>query len=100
VVLRQPPPVPVTYFLEKPFQNWRRGSQEMVGVVRLELDYRLDVGQLRAEFNRILLAGPGKSLWNRRLAKVQVTDTAAGRATVRHLASADGSDDALFGVAL
>jgi small-conductance mechanosensitive channel len=85
--------VPVTYFLEKPFQNWSRGGQDTVGVVLFDLDYRIDVGQLRTEFERIL-SGPGKPLWNGRLAKVQVTDTAEGTATVRLLASAATSDDA------
>jgi small-conductance mechanosensitive channel len=85
--------VPVSYFLEKPFQNWSRGSQDMVGVVLLQLDYRVDVGQMRAEFTRIL-SGPGKPLWNGRLAKLQVTDTADGTATLRLLASANSSDDA------
>jgi small-conductance mechanosensitive channel len=85
--------LPVSYFLEKPFQNWSRGSQDMVGVVLLELDYSVDVAQMRAEFTRIL-SGPGKSLWNGRLAKLQVTDTADGTATLRLLASADAADDA------
>jgi len=85
--------LPVSYFLEKPFQNWSRGSEDSVGVVLLALDYRVDVGQLRAEFDRIL-SGPAKSLWNGRLAKVQVTDTSEGRATVRFLGSADSSEAA------
>ena len=63
----------------------------MVGVVLLQLDYSVDVAQMRAEFTRIL-SGPGKSLWNGRLAKLQVTNTADGTATLRLLASADSSD--------
>ena len=85
--------LPVTYFLEKPFQNWSRGSLDMVGVVLLQLDYSVDVGQMRAEFTRIL-SGPGKSLWDGKLAKVQVTDIGDGTATLRLLASANSSDDA------
>jgi len=85
--------VPVTYFLEKPFQNWSRGGQDMVGVVLLELDYRVDVKAVRTELERIL-QGPGKPLWNGRLSKVQVTDTTEGTATVRILASAATADDA------
>jgi small-conductance mechanosensitive channel len=85
--------LPVSYFLEKPFQNWSRGSEDSVGVVLLQLDYTVDVAQLRAELDR-LLAGPAKALWNGRLGKVQVTDTSEGTATVRLLASASTSDDA------
>jgi small-conductance mechanosensitive channel len=85
--------LPVTYFLEKPFQNWSRGSPDMVGVVFLQLDYSVDVGQMRAEFARIL-SGPGKSLWNGQVAKAQVTDIADGTATLRLLASANSADEA------
>jgi small-conductance mechanosensitive channel len=31
--------VPVTYFLEKPFQNWTRASSSLLGTVFLNLDY-------------------------------------------------------------
>jgi small-conductance mechanosensitive channel len=85
--------VPVSYFLEKPFQNWSRGEVDSVGVVLLFLDYRADVAQLRAEFER-LLSGPAKPLFNGRLAKVQVTDTSEATATVRFLATAATSDEA------
>jgi small-conductance mechanosensitive channel len=85
--------LPVSYFLEKPFQNWSRGSQDMVGVVFLQLDYSVDVGLVRAEFDRIL-RGPGKALWNGSEAKVQVTDTADGVATLRFTARGNTADDA------
>ncbi len=84
--------VPVSYFLEKPFQNWSRGTADMVGVVLLQLDYRVDVAALRQELDRIL-AGPGKPLWNGRLAKVQVVEATAETATVRILVSAANADD-------
>lgn len=79
--------VPVTYFMEKPFQNWTREGLDLVGVVLLQLDYRVDVDALRTELDRIL-AGPAKSLWNGRLARVQVTEVLEQTVTVRILASA------------
>lgn len=79
--------LPVSYFLEKPFQNWSRELSDLVGAVLLQLDYRVEVGQVRAELDRIL-QGPGKPLWNGRVAKVQVTDSSEATATVRLLASA------------
>jgi len=84
--------LPVSYFLEKPFQNWSRGSADMVGAVLLQLDYRVDMEKVREEFDRIL-AGPGKGLWNGRLAKVHVIDATEQAATVRLLASAPTPDD-------
>jgi len=85
--------LPVSYFLEKPFQNWSRGNVDMLGAVLLQLDYRVDMAQVRAEFERIL-AGPGKSLWNGRVAKAHVVDSTDVTATVRLLASAANSDEA------
>lgn len=79
--------VPVTYFMEKPFQNWTREGLDLVGAVLFQLDYRVDVDALRMELERIL-AGPAKSLWNGRLARVQVTEALEQTVTVRILASA------------
>jgi small-conductance mechanosensitive channel len=79
--------LPVSYFLEKPFQNWSRESSDLLGSVLLQLDYRVDVAQVRAELDRIL-EGSGKPLWNARVAKVQVTDSSEATATVRLLVSA------------
>jgi small-conductance mechanosensitive channel len=86
--------VPVSYFLEKPFQNWSRGDVDSVGVVLLPVDVRADVGQLRAEFERLLSEPPAKALFNGRLKKAQVTDATGATATVRFLASAANADDA------
>ncbi len=73
---------PVSYFLEKPFQNWTREGLDMLGVVLLQVDYRADFDALRAELDRVL-AGPGKALWSGRLAQLQVTDSSQQTATVR-----------------
>jgi small-conductance mechanosensitive channel len=85
--------LPVSYFLEKPFQNWSRQQVEMLAMVLLQLDYRVEVEAVRAEFDRIL-AGPAKSLWTGRTAKVQVTDFSEVTATVRLVASAADADAA------
>jgi small-conductance mechanosensitive channel len=85
--------LPVSYFLEKPFQNWTREPVEMLAMVLLQLDFRVEVGAVRAEFDRIL-NGPAKALWTGRLAKVQVTDSSEATATVRLVASATDADSA------
>ena len=46
--------VPITYFLEKPFQNWSKGSPETRGVVTLAVDHLADIDAFRAELRRIL----------------------------------------------
>src|SRR3984957_2416147 len=55
--------VPISYFLEKPFENWIRRTPELLGTVFLHFDYHLPVNELRKEFLRYLDAHPG---WDRR----------------------------------
>ena len=85
--------IPVTQFLEKPFQNWSKGSAEMVGVVFLQLDWTADVDVLRKELDRVLGA-EGKGLWDGKLAKVQVVETSERTMQLRVLVG--GSVDSLF----
>ncbi len=35
--------LPITYFIEKPFQNWTRVSAELLGTVFLYLDYNIPI---------------------------------------------------------
>jgi hypothetical protein len=39
--------VPVTYFLEKSFQNWTRSSTNILGTVMLYVDYTVPVPKTR-----------------------------------------------------
>lgn len=64
--------LPITYFIEKPFQNWTRVSADLLGTVFLYVDYTVPVQELRAELDRIL---EGHPLWDRKVKGVQVTDT-------------------------
>ena len=40
--------VPITYFIEKPFQNWTRTSADILGTVFLQVDYGVPVDAVRA----------------------------------------------------
>jgi small-conductance mechanosensitive channel len=77
--------VPVTYFLEKSFQNWTRTSVELLGTVELYVDYSMPLDALRAELTRILEAS---KLWDRRVNVLQVTDAREHAVQVRALVSA------------
>jgi len=77
--------VPMTHFLERPFQNWTRTSSEMLGTVILALDYSIPVRPLREELTRILQRCPQ---WDRRVNVLQVTDTREHTVEVRALVSA------------
>lgn len=83
--------LPITYFIEKPFQNWTRVSAEILGTVFLYLDYLAPVERLREELTSLLEQDP---LWDRRVNVVQVTDNKLDTIEVRFLMSARTSGDA------
>lgn len=64
--------LPINYFLEKPFENWSRGSADLVGRVLLHLDYAAPVGAIREELRGILEQSPH---WDRRTWALHVTDS-------------------------
>jgi small-conductance mechanosensitive channel len=77
--------VPITYFIERPFQNWTRTSADILGTVFLSVDYSVPLDALRAELTRILEASP---LWDRKVNVLQVTEAKERSVEVRVLVSA------------
>lgn len=77
--------LPVGYILEKPFQNWTRGSSDLLGTVLLYADYTVPVDDLRAELVSVLKQTP---LWDQRVQGVQVTNLTTDAVEVRVLVSA------------
>lgn len=63
--------VPLSYFIEKPFQNWTRSSASILGSVLLWMDYSVPVAQLRPALQRIVESCPN---WDGRFWNLQVTD--------------------------
>jgi small-conductance mechanosensitive channel len=84
--------VPITQFVEKPFQNWSRVSTELLGTVMLYLDYQAPMGELRKELKRLVKNNPK---WDKRVCGLQVTDTKEHVIEVRALVS--GSDPGKLG---
>jgi small-conductance mechanosensitive channel len=82
--------VPLTYFIEKPFQNWTRRSSDLLGTAFLYVDYSVPVDELRYEFTRVLEAFP---LWDRRVNALQVTDLSQQTMEIRCLAGARNSNE-------
>ncbi len=80
--------VPLTWFIEHPFQNWTRTSAELLGTVMLWLDHRTDVDALRAEARRLCEAS---AHWDKRLCLLQVTDANEHALQVRVLVSSAAS---------
>ncbi len=83
--------VPLTWFIENPFQNWTRRSADMLGTVFLWLDYRTPMAEVRAEAERICRSDPR---WDGRVCIAQVTETSETAMQVRLLMSARSSGDA------
>jgi small-conductance mechanosensitive channel len=82
--------VPISYFTEKPFQNWTRSQSALLGYVFLNFDFSLSVDSIRGEFNRILNATP---LWDKKTSVLQVTDATEKNIQVRFLMSARNSPE-------
>lgn len=77
--------VPLTYFIEKPFQNWTRESSSLIGNVMIYLDYRAPVELIRQKFEAILKES---ARWDGQVSAVQVTDFKEGTMELRCLMSA------------
>jgi small-conductance mechanosensitive channel len=80
--------LPITYFLEKPFQHWTRSTTDLVGAVLIKVDYSIPVDAMRVELKRICEPDP---LWDKRTCVLQVTDLDASSATLRALVSAENA---------
>lgn len=74
--------VPITYFTEKPFQNWTRQEAEIIGSVIIHTDYSVPVDAMRAELDRLLELTP---LWNRNVKVLQVVETTQREIQLRAL---------------
>jgi small-conductance mechanosensitive channel len=83
--------VPITYFIEKPFQNWTRSSAQIMGSIFFYLDYRVPMEALRKEYERTVRAS---TLWDGVVCVLQVTDTKERCIEVRGLVSAANASTA------
>ena len=80
--------LPLTYFVEKPFQNWTRNSAELLGSVFFWVDYSFPLDEGRKALARIISSSP---LWDRRFWNLQVTDTSERTMQLRVLATSEDS---------
>lgn len=83
--------MPISHFLEKPFQNWSRGTNQLIGAVTFDVDFTTDVEAIRREVRRVL-EHEGHELWDGKVAEVAVTDSTDRTIRLRALMSAPGPD--------
>jgi len=76
--------VPLSYFMEKPFQNWTRESSQLIGSVFLQADFQVPVDQVRKKLQEIV---ESSKLWDKNIANVQVTDIKENGVELRVLVS-------------
>lgn len=77
--------VPLSYFMEKPFQNWTRENAAIIGSVMLHADYTVPVERVRQKLNEIVKES---SLWDGQVVNLQVTDAKERSVELRALVSA------------
>ncbi|QHQ37049.1 mechanosensitive ion channel family protein [Algicella marina] len=77
--------VPLSYFIEQPFQNWTRESAAIIGTVTWELDHTAPIAEMRAKLTELL---EDHKHWDRDVANLQVTESQTHTITVRALMSA------------
>ena len=83
--------VPLSYFIEKPFQNWTRVSSDILGSVFVYADYTLPVEEIRQEVKRLVENHPK---WDGKFWNVQITDATDRAMQVRVLVTASDSGKA------
>jgi small-conductance mechanosensitive channel len=83
--------LPLTYFIETPFQNWTRVSAQITGQVMIYVDYSLPVEKVRPALKAIVEGSP---LWDRRFWNLQVADATEKCMQLRVLATAADSSKA------
>jgi small-conductance mechanosensitive channel len=81
--------LPLSYFIQKPFQNWTRASAQLLGSIFVWVDYSFPVEEGRKALKPIIENNP---LWDKRFWNLQVSDASEKTMQLRILAtSADSS---------
>lgn len=80
--------VPLSYFIEHPFQNWTRTSANLLGTIFVYADYTCPIDPLREELTRLLKS---TDLWDGKVNVLQVTDVSEQTKQIRALMSAESS---------
>ncbi|MGA9885084.1 MAG: mechanosensitive ion channel domain-containing protein [Candidatus Acidiferrales bacterium] len=83
--------LPLSYFIEQPFENWTRTSADLLAYVLLWVDYSVPADELRAELTRLLKSTPK---WKGQVNVLQVTDANDHAIQIRALMDAPDSGQA------
>ncbi len=82
--------VPMSRFLDQPFQNWTKVSPQILGTIFFHADYTLPMERAREELDRIVVDHPK---WDGRAKGLLVTDVKDRTLEIRALISAKNAGD-------
>ena len=82
--------VPLSYFIEQPFQNWTRSSTELLAYIYLNVDYTVPIDEVRKELRRVC---ESTKLWQGKVCQLQASDSTEHTVQLRALMDARNSDD-------
>lgn len=83
--------VPLTYVIEKPFQNWTRETAAIIGTVTWDVDFSVPVDTMREQLGIFLRDSPH---WDKDVEVLQVVESGQKTMTLRALMSAKNSPTA------
>lgn len=79
---------PSAHFVATPFENWTRVGTELLGVVELDVDWRVPTDALRGRLKRLLTT---TDLWDGQTSNLQITEATGGHVQARVVVSARNS---------
>jgi len=82
--------VPITQFIDQPFQNWTRETSELLGTVFLYVDHTVPFDEVRAALGEIV---EDSEYYDGRVWKLHVTNTTERTVELRALMSARSAPD-------
>ncbi|PZX17599.1 mechanosensitive ion channel-like protein [Palleronia aestuarii] len=83
--------VPLSYFIEQPFENWTRDSGQIIGAVTLHLDYTAPMGAIR---EKVMETVKTSRFWDGDVVNLQVIEADRESVQIRALMSARNSPTA------
>lgn len=82
--------VPISYFIDRPFENWSKEGDSLRSSLHFHVDYLLPISPLRDELDKIL---KNSSYWDGKASKLQVANLTDRTVEIRIQVSAANADD-------
>ena len=82
--------LPLSYFMETPFQNWTRTSAQIIGQVHINVDYATPLAALR---EKVVAIAKQSTLWDGEVVNMQVVEATEQSIQLRILVTAKNSSD-------